>query len=312
MYFSPSLISFFFFFSICAFLQHPLSLFFLTLLSPSLFSFRPNSGHRRVCQVCNRAAIVSESAATGTSNLLKSLGMFLHIFHSQRWMSLCYSLYSQIVLRRLSWSVCVFVQVLYCTVNSLFPDLQMPSSQVAETFVCVFVYTCDAPLTLVVTGLWYCHCSLILNPNTSGGGGQESERAKDEKECHKQWGREHHQVALTRSCTGSDTCPSLNPDLDPQWKRNSTTKVNRVRLKKAGFIIKWEKLNECYQVMILGSGIKCQTGGFPILFDKITSKKNILWYHLFLLSLCSPQGWNVTLDMLCSYGRQLRFVTAVS
>lgn len=35
-----------------------------------LFLSRPASGDRLVCQVCNRAAIVSKSIATGTSNLL--------------------------------------------------------------------------------------------------------------------------------------------------------------------------------------------------------------------------------------------------
>lgn len=53
------------------------SLFSLTLLSPSHFS--SPSRHRLVCQVWNRAAIVSKSAATETSNLLKSLWMFLHL-----------------------------------------------------------------------------------------------------------------------------------------------------------------------------------------------------------------------------------------
>lgn len=67
-----------------SFPQPCVSLFYLTLLSPSLFSSCPTSGHRLVCQLCNRAAIVSKSAATGTSNLLKSLGMCLDIFHSRR------------------------------------------------------------------------------------------------------------------------------------------------------------------------------------------------------------------------------------
>lgn len=43
-------------------------LFFFSLFL--FFLSRPTSGDRLVCQVCNRAAIVSKSAATGTSNLL--------------------------------------------------------------------------------------------------------------------------------------------------------------------------------------------------------------------------------------------------
>lgn len=51
-FFQPSVQSIYFFFSL------------------PLFLSRPTSGDRLVCQVCNRAAIVSKSIATGASNLL--------------------------------------------------------------------------------------------------------------------------------------------------------------------------------------------------------------------------------------------------
>lgn len=77
--FSARPVSWLLFFSLLCFLS---ASFFLC--ASLFFLSRPTSGHRLVCQVCNRAAIVSESVATGASNLLnKPWNVFAHISFSK-------------------------------------------------------------------------------------------------------------------------------------------------------------------------------------------------------------------------------------
>lgn len=110
----------------------------------------------------------------------------------------------------------------------------MLPSQVAgpvpHVYVLVWAHTCDAPLTLVVTGLWYLHCSLILNPGPGGGrgggGGERREGEGEELPVVKEGGTSLAEVWPGQPLTQAEV-QVQNQALDSRLRRNSSVQIQQ-------------------------------------------------------------------------------------